>query len=480
MKRLLLTILGLAMAALPALAAPAASSEPAATWRLDYFHTGGLGDELFSVDRVVVEPLPWPGHPSGDVDPADLGSYRYRVLDAAGELLVQRGFGPIFAEWVTTAEAGEKHRTFHESVRFPAPSGPVTVAVDRRGGDGAFEEAWRTTVDPASIFVDRSLVGHQAPFAVHEIEIHGAARDKVDLLFVGDGYTAEECGAAFLPTARRLAAVLFGRQPFAARRDDWNLRALCPPAAESGVSRPSTGVHRRSPAGTTYDVFGSERYVLTMDNRALRDLAAWAPYDHLVILVNNDTYGGGGLFNLYATVAAGSDWADYLFIHEFGHSFAALADEYYTSPVAYQPPAEVREPWEPNVTALLPGEPLKWADLVAEETPLPTPWPKEVFEQHARGIQERRAEIRAEERPESEMSALFTAQQSFETQLLSDAAHAGHVGAFQGANYDAHAFYRPQTDCVMFSRDEVPFCAVCRRALERAIDLAAPPAGGGG
>jgi len=166
---------------------------------------------------------------------------------------------------------------------------------------------------------------------------------------------------------------------------------------------------------------------------------------------------------------------DYLFVHEFGHHFAGLADEYYTSPVAYEPAERIVEPWEANVTALLDGTPLKWRDLVAEGTPVPTPWPKEAFEARQREFQARRKQIRAENRPESVMSALFREEQAQSTRLFAKARHAGHVGAFRGANYDARAYYRPQLDCVMFTRNEVPFCRVCQRALDAVIDLYAGP-----
>ena len=124
--------------------------------------------------------------------------------------------------------------------------------------------------------------------------------------------------------------------------------------------------------------------MLTFDNRAFRDIAAFAPYEFVEILVNGQTYGGGGIFNLYSTVAADSAWAPYIFVHEFGHHFAGLADEYYTSDVAYLPAADRVEPWEPNATALLDPATLKWKDLVTPGTPLPTPWPKEEFETHSR------------------------------------------------------------------------------------------------
>jgi hypothetical protein len=170
-------------------------------------------------------------------------------------------------------------------------------------------------------------------------------------------------------------------------------------------------------------------------------------------------------------VAVDSAWAEYLFVHEFGHHFAALADEYYTSPVAYAPAENVSEPWEPNVTALLDPGGLKWRHLLREGTPVPTTWPKLAFENAQREFQARRRALREADRPESEMNALFREEQAFNARIFADATLAAEVGAFQGANYDAQAFYRPQLDCVMFTRDEVPFCRVCQEALERAIDL---------
>ncbi len=185
--------------------------------------------------------------------------------------------------------------------------------------------------------------------------------------------------------------------------------------------------------------------------------------------MNGRKYGGGGIHNLYATVASDNAWTPYIFVHEFGHHFAGLADEYYTSSVAYETPPERLEPWEPNVTA----DPTaaRWRDLVSPGTPLPTPWQKDSFEAAERAIQERRREIRAQRRPEEEMEALFREEQQHTTSLLASGPYAGKVGAFEGAMYAAKGYYRPQTDCIMFTRDEVGFCAVCRRAIERVIDL---------
>jgi hypothetical protein len=460
----------------------AAAGSPASgaprTMRLDYDHTGNASEEHFSVDRIVLEPLEWPGNPTHAIDDSNLGKYLFEVLDrATNRVVYSRGFASVFGEWETTAEAKERFRTLNESLRFPAPAGPVQVVVKKRDARNAFREVWSTLVDPKDPFVDDSKPASPGPLIA--FQKNGPPSNKVDFLILGDGYTAAERGK-FEKDARRLIEILFSVSPYKERRSDFNVYGLCPAAAESGISRPSTGIHRRSPVGATYDAFGSERYVLTFDNRSFRDVASFAPHEFVEILTNSRTYGGGGIFNLYSTVAADSEWAPYVFVHEFGHHFAGLTDEYYTSDVAYEPQQGERvEPWEPNVTALHDPNDFKWKDLVSPGTPLPTPWAKEAFEAQAREIQKRRRRIRAERRPEEEMDALFREQKALETRLFASEKYAGKVGAFEGAMYEAKGFYRPQIDCVMFSRDDVPFCAVCRRAIERVIDLYAKKGAGG-
>ena len=455
----------------PALAAALVLAAPPRTLRVDYFHTGSATEERFALDRLVLEPLPFPGRPDRPIDETNLGKYLFEVRDrATNRLLYSRGFSSIYGEWETTAEARRVHRTFSESLRFPAPTASAQVVVKRRGEDGAFREVWSLVVDPAGPLVDDAPPPSPGP--VITFQRSGPPEEKLDLLLVCDGYTADERGR-FEADAHRLLAALFEHEPFRSRRGDINVWGLCPPSERSGISRPLTRQHRRSRVGATYDAFGSERYVLTFENRSLRDVASFAPYDALAIVVNGETYGGGGIFNLYATVAARSRWAEYIFVHELGHALAALADEYFTSDTAYLPAEGRPEPWEPNVTA--DPRASKWADLVSPGTPLPTPWPHDAFARRALEFQERRKAIRARNGPESEMDALFLAQQREETALLGKAPFAAKVGAFEGANYEATGYFRPQIDCVMFTRDPAPFCAVCRRALERMIDLQARP-----
>lgn len=459
-------VLGLVLALA---AAPGATPR---TLRLDYVHSGSATEERFALDGLVQEG-PWPGRLDRALDDTGFGKYWFEVADeATGRPLYSRGFSSIYGEWETTPEAKRRPRAFHESLRFPEPSGPAKIVIRKRGPDNAFRDVWSVTVDPADPAVDRAGPPSLRVWAVHQ---GGDPRDKVDLLLMGDGYTAAEM-PLWHRDARRLAEMLFAVSPFKERRGDFNVWAVDTPADESGVSRPSEGIYRRSPLRASYDAFGSERYVLTFDNKRVREAASAAPYEFVEIAVNERKYGGGGIYNLYATVAAQSTWAPYLFVHEFGHHFAGLADEYYTSPVAYvaAPEGERPEPWEANATA----DPRagRWKDLVTPGTPLPTPWPKEEFEKAQREIQARRRKIREEKRPEEEMDALFREEQRLMTGLLHSSAHARAVGAFEGTMYESRGYYRPQADCIMFTRNEVPFCAPCRRALERIIDLYASPA----
>jgi hypothetical protein len=437
------------------------------TWRLDFYETGGPGIEAFSFDRLVVEPLAWPDNPAANVDATLTGNYRFEIVDASGRVTFARGYDPAFAEWVTTAESKKIRRTFQDSLRFPALTAKADVVLKKRAENGTYSEVWRHAIDPGDPFIDRSTPARQQ---LLEIQRSGDPQTKVDLLLLGDGYTAAECKSTFLPQTRRLSAALFAEEPFKSRRSDFNVWGLCPPSAQSGVASPSRGIFRRTPVGAAYDAFATERYILTFENRAWRDIAAWSPYEYVVIFTNGDTYGGGGLYNVYSTAAAGNDFAPYLFIHEFGHHFAGLADEYYTSPVAYEPPERIFEPWPANVTSATDPARIKWRDLLTPGVPTPTPWPKQEFEAMQKEYQATRATLRAEKRPESEMTQLFRREADLEMKLFAKAEHRGKVGLFQGANYDAQAFYRPELDCIMFSRNKVPFCRVCQRALSAQID----------
>ena len=442
------------------------------TMRLDFFHSGNNSFEMFSLDEIVIEALPWTGNMRQPIDKTLRGKYLFEISDdESGEISWSRSFSSIYGEWETTAEADQMNRSFHESLRFPAPTAKFTVVLKKRGAANQFEEVWRISIDPHDYMHHRE----SAMYADQVVAIvnNGDPAEKVDLLLLGDGYTADEQDA-FIAKAHEMANILFSTSPFKERKQDFNVWALAPAARESGVSRPSTDTYRDSPIGTAYDAFRSERYLLTLDNKSWRRIASSTPYDFVEILTNTETYGGGGIYGLYSTAAANGEWAPYLFVHEFGHHFAGLADEYYTSSVAYQAPAEIIEPYEPNVTALLDPDNLKWKHLLGNDTPLPTPWPKEEFEEHSIALQVTRAQMRKDNVPESEMNALFRFTKEYSEKLFAANEYKGSVGAFEGANYQAKGYYRSQQNCLMFTRTEY-FCAVCAEAIEKVIDEYARP-----
>ncbi len=468
LRRLQTRVVSYCTAVSACLLATSAIAQTPPTMRVDYMHVGNALESRYALERVVIEALPWPGNPARAIDNTNRGQSFFEVVEPkTGAVLYSRGFSTLFGEWRSTDEAQRISRGFQESLRFPKPSAPVRVRVLERDERNAFSVTWSIDIDPEARDVERKAA--PAPTQPIAIVNNGQSPQKVDLLILGDGYTAAQM-EKFQADAKRLSAHLFAVAPFKERAKDFNVWALALPTLEPGISRPSDDKYRWSALHTRYDFFGSERYVMTPDNRALRELAQYAPYEFVEILVNNETYGGGGIFGLYSTAAVGSEWAEYLFVHEFGHHFAALADEYYTSPVAYQSGEARPEPWEPNVTALREPKQLKWRKSVTRGTPLPTPWPKQDYEAYEREHQKKRAQLRAEHRPEAEMNALFRQELSDTQKMFAASPHRSAVGAFEGANYAASGYYRSAMQCIMFNRTD-QFCEVCQHAIDEIIDL---------
>lgn len=465
-----LTVVGAALGGPPAGRSAFDETFTGHTLRWDYYHSGTAGEEHVSLDRLRLEGE-WPGRRAELVDDADLGKYRFSVVDPeSGEVLFSTGFSSIYGEWETTGEARRgAWRTFHESQRFPEPRRAVELVLEKRTADGGFAEIHREPADPASRFVDRSPLPQSGEaWAVME---NGPPSEKVDLLVLGDGYTSAEL-ESYHADVRKVIEALFSFSPFAERRSDFNVWAVDVASERSGVTRPRGGFWNATPLGLSYNAFDSERYMLTFANRRMRELAALAPYDALILVANSDKYGGGGIYNLYSTAAAKSVQLPYLIVHEFGHAFAGLGDEYYTSEVSYEEfTAPGTEPWEPNITAL--GDPakLKWAELATPGIPLPTPWHQHEFDEVMLAFQKQRAELRASGASEARMDEYFAEVEATTDPMLRAEEHYGEVGAFEGAGYQAKGLYRPAVDCIMFTRNPDHYCPVCAAAVERVIDL---------
>jgi hypothetical protein len=438
------------------------------TLRIDCHHVGNAKEEHFAVTGVRAEGA-WPGSRTQLVDDSNMGLYRFDVLSAAdGRVLYSRGYCSIFGEWQSTGAAKTQWGSFEESQRFPEPRAPVELVWHKHQGDGSWKEVARASVDPASRFVDRAPLAADAE--VITLFEHGAPAAKCDLLVVADGYPLAE-RAKFEASARALVDTMFATEPFRRRRGDFNVRLLYTPAAEAGLSNPRKSAWRRSRFGLSFNSFDVDRYVLALHDRELREACAQAPYDALILLCNERKYGGGGIYNLWATATADSEAAPYLFVHEFGHSFAGLADEYYTSAVAYEeltPPGT--EPWEPNVTALLDPAKLKWKDLVAQGTPLPTPWDQRAYDEADLAYQAKRKALIDAQASEDQNEALMREVKVTSSAFLTAQSNYGKVGAFEGGAYMAKGLYRSELDCIMFTRNPTSFCRVCERAVDRTID----------
>ncbi|MBK8178371.1 MAG: peptidase M64 [Planctomycetes bacterium] len=439
-----------------------------ATLRVGLHHAGTADEERLSIDHLRIEG-PWAGPRARPLDPTGFGKFRVELRDLESQtLLYSRGFASIYGEWETTAEAKQRFRVFEESLRLPEPRRSAQLAIQKRGADDTFRELFVQAIDPRSRIVDRAPCAARGEVIPLFEEVDPARA--VDLLVVADGYAAAQ-REKFVGDSRRLVEVMFKTEPFQRRRADFNVRLLFTASPEAGISNPRKGVWKDSALGCSFNAFDSDRYVLTQRDFELREIASQAPYDTLILLFNEKKYGGGGIYNLWATCAADTEPAPYVFVHEFGHSFAGLADEYYSSQVAYEDfVAPGVEPWEPNVTALLDPSKLKWKDLVESSTPLPTPWDKPRFDALDLSYQAKRAELLAAGAGEDTMEALFREVKASTGPLLAAEKFAGKVGAFEGACYQAKGLYRPSADCIMFTRNPTSFCRVCERALERTID----------
>jgi hypothetical protein len=391
-------------------------------------------------------------------------------------LLYSRGYSTVFGEWQTTEEAiSGTWRTFQETVRFPFPKRKVIVSFNRRDkfvGAGevmAFREVFSTVIDPNNSTVV-NCEKQESKFAVFDVMVNGPTDKKVDILILGDGYAKNDI-EKFRKDAKHFTEQLFSYQPFKKHKNDFNIRAMEVISDDSGIDMPDQNVWKHTALGTMYNTFGSARYVLTEENRAMRDIADTAPYDFITILVNDNRYGGGGIFNLYTTcftkpAKAGQEWEmDYVYVHEFGHCFGGLGDEYYSSQVSYVDfyPKGV-EPWEPNVTRTNTKENLKWRNVTLLNTPIPTPWQKAKYDsiETLRGKLDRLASDYYDKREGLLKSG---------KEILKDPKWIGIVGAFEGSGYTSKDMYRPAIDCKMFTFNPVDFDPVCAAAIERMIEM---------
>ena len=362
------------------------------TMRVDFYHTGTKGFQKISLDQVYEEPEVltlkrklWAGNTVNLIDTLNLGKYLVKIFDVAtNQLIFSRGFCSLYGEWETTGEAEKGiYRTFHESVLIPFPKKSIQFVIAVRNRDNYFENIFSTIINPDSRFVNRERkINHFKAGAIFQ---SGEPHKKIDLVILAEGYTLKEM-KKFHDDVNELIKVLFNTSPFKKRKKAFNVWYVECPSLDSGIDEPRKNIWKSTALDASYNSFDSPRYVLSFANEKIRDYASLVPYDQIYILINSERYGGGGIFNLYSTCYARDTgknsgwWNKYVFVHEFGHAFAGLGDEYYSSSVAYNEfyPLGV-DPWEPNVGIVKNGH-IKWEYMMDEETPIPTPWDKAKYD----------------------------------------------------------------------------------------------------
>jgi len=451
--------------------------------RIDYIHSGDAGTESIE----VVEKFKygnWAGSRKNLVDYFNNGAYYVNLFDPnTGEVIYSKGFDSYFKEYQTSQDAIDgKVKSFEEVALVPFPKVPVKFTIEKRQDDGSFKEVFILEINPE----DDSFSDLQIDFSNYKIiesHISGDPHSKVDVVILGDGYTKDEIDK-FEKDINHFTEVFFSLEPYTSMKDYFNIYGVLNPSEESGIDEPRAEIFKETSLNSTFNSMGSERYLLTESVHTVYNVASAVPFDAIFIMANHKRYGGGGIYNFYSTFTSDTQFRDYVFLHEFGHSFTGLADEYYTSDVAYtdfyKPDIE---PAEPNITALLDKDNLKWKDLVEEDTPIPTSWNKDEFDLMGYEWQKERNKLNNEiaelkknkaskeviEAAEKKYDMLDKANTEKVVAHLRSNEYYGKVGAFEGAGYMQHGLYRPMLDCIMFSKGVKPFCDVCQSAIRKVI-----------
>jgi hypothetical protein len=390
--------------------------------RFDFMFSGNSEKTLVYPMGMKEESF-WAGSNINLIDPFDFGNFKYEVFDdEKNNLIYSRGFSSLFQEWQTTKEAKTISRSFYEVATMPFPKNKIRLVISMRKRNGSFSELYETKIDPSDYFIrkEKPVIA-----ATSEIVAGGDPHTSVDIAFIAEGYKADEM-EKFHKDVKNLADMLLSEAPYNEYKNKFNIWAVDAVSQDSGTDVPGEGIYVNTVLNSSFYTFDLDRYLTTQDIKSVNDYAAAVPHDAIVVLINSDRYGGGGVFNYYSGTTAGHQLSQKVFMHEFGHGFAGLADEYYSSTVAYEEfyPLNV-EPWEPNITTMVNFN-SKWKKSIAKGIPVPTP-----DEEKYQNI----------------------------------------TGVFEGGGYSAKGIFRPETDCRMKSNGPKGFCSVCTNAIKKMIDF---------
>lgn len=393
------------------------------TLRVDYLFTGNAEGQAICVDELSALPR-WAGRHHHLSELPLAGNGQITMKDAAdGTVIYRTSFSALFQEWLETDEARITTKGFENTFLLPFPRRAAEVEVTLFDSHRQVRARLQHRVDPNDILIRRKGKAHVCP---HRYLLKNGPTDRcIDVAIVAEGYTEGEMDV-FYRDAQTACESLFDHEPFRSMKKRFNIVAVASPSADSGVSIPRLGEWRSTAFGSHFSTFYSDRYLTTSHLKTLHDALAGIDYEHIIVLANTDEYGGGGIYNSYTLTTAHHKDFRPVVVHEFGHSFGGLADEYFYDEDVMNDtyPTDV-EPWEQNVTTRVDFA-SKWQDMIPEGTPLPTP--ADNFNMH-------------------------------------------EVGLYEGAAYSARGLYRASYNCRMRTNEYPAFCPVCQRALRRLIEF---------
>ncbi|MEI6433386.1 MAG: M64 family metallopeptidase [Bacteroidota bacterium] len=391
------------------------------TLRIDYLLAGDSSSETAYFVQMKEEPN-YGGPLKNLIDPFGFGTYRYQVFDSlSGKALFSRGFSTLFQEWKGTEEAKKMKRAYPMTAVMPFPKNTIRFVIEKRSfATNEFEKLFERYINPMDYFI----VNENIPTVKYtKIKVTGNPSNHVDIAFIAEGYTTLEMDK-FIADATRMAEYFLTITPYNEFANLFNFYAIEAPSSESGVTIPGKDIYVNTNIHSSFYTFDMDRYLTTSDTRAMYDLASAVPYDMVFILVNSKRYGGGGFYNHYGESTVDHQLSEIVALHEFGHQFAGLADEYYTSEVTYSDYYNLKfEPWEPNITTNVNFN-AKWREMLTSGIPIPTP---------------------------------------------REDKYKGKTGMFEGGGYVAKGIFSPAMDCRMKSNEAPGFCPVCQDAIRKMI-----------
>lgn len=393
------------------------------TLRIDYTFSGNASEQHVALDRLSSTNDWWGRRINLTTNPLR-GNGDLTIIDKqSGQTIYTTSFSSLFQEWITTEEALTVSRSFEFTLLIPMPRNEAIAQLALRDNTGK-ESKHSFVINPKDVLIRDNSNAKPLPYTY--IHKGGDSKGTIDVAILAEGYTADEM-ELFMEDARITAEEILSYEPFNSHRDKFNFIAVATPSVDSNVSVPQQGEWRNTAVGSNFMTFYMPRYLTSSNVYAMYDLVTNIPCEHFVILANTDTYGGGGIFNSYTLTTAHHRDFRPVVVHEFGHSFGGLGDEYFydTNDDNDNMHSITHEPWEPNITTLVDFN-SKWADMVEEGVETPSAPTKEREENYT-------------------------------------------VGVYEGGGYLTKGIFRPAVVCRMRNNTAERFCPVCERALERVI-----------